>query len=368
MSANRIFHKTLWLYLFRSNLQYFIATFLGFVGIFLLVECFEVFSRFYKKPIIFSDFIKLVLLNIPTVCHELIVIISLVSIVFFLKRINEQKTFTLLLSNGLSIWNFIVPLLCSTIFMGFVLVIFLSSIRPYTMLQRSEIHHKIQTQNQNLTLNSDVVDVFLQESYNAEFRIVHTKLLDLVNGILQNVTIFIVYSNASHSYTQKIEADSCVLKNGFFKCSNVLINKDNQSIEHQNFEIQTRLSVDDFRYSVTPAKNIPLLQIYQQIKSLGVKGINVDKYKAYFYKEITKPLLMGIMALLSIMIFRIHMIKSDTMRIFISLFSGLTVFSIIEMLIKMLLSLHLQPLLSILLPQFVVLSIIYFIILHLHKE
>ena len=357
--------KTLSIYLLTSYIRYFIAVLLVVTGALILSNIFDVLQKF-KTIHIPSELIwKLVLYKIPYLLGEISALISFVSMLFFLRQLTKYNELVIILCSGNHIWKvFIVPVV-TTFLIGIIFVAVVNPIGTYGLQQYEKLERSLINKKHRDFIIIQSGLLFFEE-YNGTNRIIQAESINLTTKELKEVTILFI--DSGNSLLKRIDADSAILNDGNFKLLKLTITTDDNSQEYEDLTIPTNLSMNDFTGRFISSEMISIWNIKSYIDKFTKFGLPVINYQVHYYKLLFKPFVM-----VSIVIFASCFIslkqRTNTQAKVLArgLICGFAVYSLLEIFLRVLISNGIDPIFAILLPNFFLICISNFVILHLHE-
>lgn len=356
---------TLSLYLSKSYIRYFTTILLVITGALVLSNVFDVLHKF-KTIHIPSELIwKLVLYKIPYLLGEISPLLSFVSMLFFLRQLTKYNELVIILCSGHHIWKiFIVPVvvtfLIGVIFVAVVNPIGTYGLQKYEKLERSLINKK----------HSDFIvtksGILFFEEYRGTNRVIQAESINLATKELKEVTILFVGDD--NSLLKRIDADNAILNDGNFRLFKLTVNVNDDSQEYDDLTIPTNLSMNEFTGRFISPEMISIWNVKSYINKFTKFGLPITNYKVHYYKLLFKPFIMvSVVVFASCFISLQQRTNSQTKVLIRGLIWGFVVYSLLEVLARILISKNIDPIFAILLPNFFLICVSKFAILHIHE-
>ena len=354
--------KTLSAYLFRLYLGYFIGFTLILVGILAVSNLFDLLQKFKTVNIPGYLFWRLILYKLPYLVNELSPIISLIAMLFFLKRLTKYNELVIILCSGTHIWRVISIPVFTTIIIGIIFITALNPLSTLGLQKYESIIAKI-TANQHNNLIISKSGIVFYENYYGRKRIIQAGSIDVANSILSNITILFV--NDNNSLLERIDAKAGILTNHQLKLTSVTINNNNQSKKYESFVIATNLSITKLLNNYTSPEIVSIWDLPELIQQLSDSGLPVRNYQVYYYKQLFKPIIMSTSVVLAACFFSLrHRDNSQAKSLMIGLATGFIVYSLTEVILKVLSYNDIPDYLAVLLPNICILFLSNFVIMH----
>ena len=357
-----ISQKTLSVYLFRLYLGYFVVFTLILVGILAVSNVFDLLQKFKTFNIPGHLFWKLVIYKLPYLLNELSPIISLVAMLFFLKRLTKYNELVIILCSGTHIWRVITIPIFITIIIGIIFLTILNSLSTFGLQKYESIVTKITANQPNNLIISKSVIIFY-ENYNGNKRIMQAGSVDVANSMLNNITILFI--NDNNNLLERIDAKQGILVDNNLLLTSVIINDNNQSKKYENFVINTNLSISKLLNNYTNPEMISIWNLPELIQQLSESGLPVINYQIYYYKQLFKPIIMSTSVVLAACFFSLKQRDNSQARILImGLATGFILYSMTEVVLKVLSYNAIPAYLAVLLPNICILFFSNFVIMH----
>jgi len=357
--------NTLFTYLFKLYLGYFIAVLVIISGALVLSNIFDVLQKFKTIHVPTNLVWKLVLYKIPYLLGEIASLISFISTLFFLRRLTKYNELVTILCSGHPIWKiFIIPVIAAFL-IGVIFVTIVNPIGVYGLQKHEKLEKILTKKNQGNFIVAQSGLLFFEE-YNKENRIIQAKSMNITTKELKDLTILFVDSN--NNLLKRIDANSAILSEGNFKLISSIVITNDDSIIHDNLTIPTNLSIGNFTDRFIVPEMISIWKIKSSINKFLKFGLPIINYQIHYYKLLFKPLTMVSTVILASCFISIRQRDNSQVKMLVSgLFLGFIIYSLIEIFLRILVYKGIEPILAVLLPTFFLMFISNFIILHSHK-
>jgi len=358
--------KTLSLYLLRLYSAYFIGILLLLIGVFILSNIFDILQK-YKSTYIQSHFFwKLTIYKIPYLLNEVASLASFVAMLFFIRRLTKYNELLTISISGIHIWRILMPAVCATFVFGIILIAVVNPIgivglKKYEILENKLTHKK----SIDLTLSQSGLLFF--ELYNEEDRIIQSQAINIQQNKLTQLIILFVNSN--NYLIKRIDAQNAFLKDNTFILNKVKIHTDDKLETYESLIIPTNLSINKLVSNLVSPEMISIWDLPNSITQLTKSGLPVTNYQIYYYKQLFKPIMMVATVIMASCFISLKQRDNSQGKILIiAIFIGFTVYSLLEMLIKILAYNRFEPYLAVFLPNILIILISNYIILHMQEN
>ncbi|WP_341764634.1 LptF/LptG family permease [Candidatus Tisiphia endosymbiont of Beris chalybata] len=352
--------KILSLYLFRLYCGYFINILLIIIGILILSNIFDLLQQFKSLYIPTHYFWKLVLYKIPFFLNEISGLISFSAMLFFLKKLTKYNELLLMLCNGIHIWKIIfMPVIASIIF-GIIIVTICSPLGTIGLQKYEHIKAKL-TNKTALNFRISKSGLLLLEKNENTKQILQTKVIDIGTNQLKNFTLLILDNN--NNFLKRIDAPYAVLANNNLAIFSAKIYDGQKLASYSQLNIPTTVSISKLLDNFINPEMVSIWDLPTTINQLTEAGLPTINYQIYYYKQLFKPLIMGIMVVLASCFFSLKQRSNMQDKILIfGLFIGFIAYFSLEISFKMLSYNGITPALAVLLPNICLFLLSNFII------
>lgn len=361
-----IVNSTITRYLVRKFIWWLILTTLVIFALMFITGAFDVLQKFKSTHFSPKEFWLLILLKIPYLFNEVSTVIGLISTVLFLQSLITSSELIIIVSSGIPIWRvFLVPIalsFCS----GVVIVAIVNPISIYSLKEYEKIEAKLQNKvlYNNLAVSSS--GIFFSEKYQDTTRIMQANSINTEKNLISDMTI-IVTDNYGQ-LIERIDAASVKLEDNKFKLRNPTIFKREQTLSLKEIQLPTNLSINNLIQSFVPPEMVSIWHLPESIEKMNSSGIPTINYELYFFRQLFKPLIFVAMTFLAFWFLNLQNKSSNnTKTIIFSLMTGIIVYFLLEVTLRLLAYSGFSPMLASLLPVLVIILISNFVILHLQE-
>ncbi len=354
--------RILSIYLFRLYCGYFISILLLLIGVLILSNIFDLLQKFKDIYIPTLSFWKLVLYKIPYLVNELASLLSFFAMLLFLRRLTKHNELITILCNGIHIWRVIAVPFFAAIILGIILITICNPIGTFGLHKYESLKAKLfKKPSTNLSISKSGL-LFL-ENYQGNKRIIQAGSIDVVNNKLNK--IIILFLDNENNFIKRIDAQYGVLIDNNFTLTSVKFSDTNSFKKYEHFTVPTNLSISNLLNSFISPEMIAIWDLPDTIKQLVKFGLPITNYQIYFYKQLFKPIIMATTVILAACFFSLRQRDSSQEKILvIGLFLGFIIYSLLEILFKILAYNATPPFLAILLPNICILFFSNFVIMH----
>lgn len=354
--------RILSIYLFRLYCGYFIGILLLLIGVLILSNIFDLLQKFKDIYIPSHSFWKLVLYKIPYLVNEVASLLSFIAMLFFLRRLTKHNELITILCNGIHIWRVIAVPFFAAIILGIILITICNPIGTLGLHKYEYLKAKLfKKPATNLSISKSGL-LFL-ENYQGNKRIIQAGSIDVVNNKLNKIIILSL--DNENNFIKRIDAQYGVLIDNNFTLTSVKFSDGNSFKKYEHLTVPTNLSISNLLNSFITPEMIAIWDLPDTIKQLVKFGLPITNYQIYFYKQLFKPIIMATTVILAACFFSLRQRDNSQEKILvIGLFLGFIIYSLLEVLFKILAYNATPPFLAILLPNICILFFSNFVIMH----
>lgn len=294
--------KTLWQYLGTMYLRNFFAMLLLFLGIVYLFDTVELIRRGSdKENVALYLILQMGLLKLPEVGQIITPFVILYSGLYTFWQLNRRSELVVMRSSGLSVWQFIAPILSIAVAMGVLQFTVINPVSAIllTKFEALETQHLDNKKNNIISLFENGLWLRQETPDNNGYAIIHAKNLNTENWQLnQNTTIFFDEENL---YIRRIDAPYSILSEGQWIYKDAVIHSPgiDQPEEKQQHTLATTLSRHDIEESFSSPTSLSFWKLSDHIETVRATGFDTAQLQVHFHALLAQPLLFCAMILLA---------------------------------------------------------------------
>ena len=262
----------------------------GFGAVAVLGDFLEMLSfanRFDLSP---GAAIGFTLQRLPLIILDFLPFIFLFGTVFCLLRLSQTQELAVIRAAGLSVWQFLTPLLVFTFITASLVIAVLEPIGARSMASFSAKQAEVTGIKAKLSFSTD--GIWFRETNEQNNYIVHSQKLDPQDAArLLNVSVTLI--EADGTFHRQLEAGSAQLFNGVFILQDVKIFTGTQLPQSQEQVIlPTQLTLASIQNSFKPPRTIGLWKLPTYIDQARAAGMDVSRHEAHFQSLLALPILL----------------------------------------------------------------------------
>lgn len=293
--------------LFRYMLKQFFAIFLAtlfvLTFIILMFDMIELLrSASKRETFAFLDIALLAVLKSPQMIHIILPFVTLLATIIFLFRFNRTSELIIMRSIGLSVWNFTLPIILVSFFIGVFDITIFNPFAAMTAKKYERVEEQVGMTSKNPFSFSEK-GLWLREQKGENTIVVRAgrvRQTGQKDVMLDNVSIFEI--TPDETLSRQLEASEASLKNGFLTLTDAFEmdpqNETSGPIKIAAFE--TDFNLDRILERFDEPNTMSFWKFPSFIRFLKESGFNTAEHKMYWYSLIFFPFLLVAMALVGI--------------------------------------------------------------------
>ncbi|MFN7039450.1 MAG: LptF/LptG family permease [Alphaproteobacteria bacterium] len=325
-------------------------------------------SRIYQsKSLELASYLKLILFKLPFLIEEIIPFIFLLASIFTLVRLTKSNELVVAKAAGISVWQFLLPLILIAILFGiFIVTIF----NPFstTLLEKFD---RLTNKYSNKSYNSIVIDdngIWLTDKTLDNNIIIHSKSFNQNQSLLKTAIFYLFDKNGK--FLQRLDATEAKLENNTWTLYNINILNDREiTYKTANImNIPTSIKISKLQDNFASPKKISFWNLFAFIRTLKMTGFSGVKYHIHLYKLVILPIYLASMVILAaVFSLRSYFFQRKNFSIVIGISSGFIIYFMFDIIAAFGLSGKLYPSISVFVPVFILLLISVAALIHLEN-
>lgn len=321
-----IFPVTLSLYLVKHYLLNFIFILIGLLSIIYLFDTVELLRRAAKIDYIpLTLTLQMGLYKLPEVGQMIFPFAILFSAMLTFWQLARRHELTIIRSSGLSVWQFITPIVAVAMVIGVINVTLLHPAGTLFVSKYESLESEYLDKSSSLIKLSDQ-GLWLRQSHDNGTAILHSAKIQTPEWVLNEVVV--LFFSEDNNFLRRIDASSAQLDSGQWNFSNAVINKPQSLPEKTDFlTMSTDLTANDLENSFSTPETVSFWKLPEFIKVLEETGFDSTSLKIYFQSLLSQPLLFMAMVLLAASVsLRPPRLRGTTILIMSGVLIGFVVF------------------------------------------
>ena len=200
-------------------------------------------------------------------------------------------------SSGLSVWQFLFPIVVTAFMIGFLLVTVVNPIGSVFVkkFQTLEADH---LERQASLISFSKQGLWLRQEHNQGKAILHSASIKMPEWILEDVIVF--FFNADNDFVKRLDSQSAVLNSGEWQFEKVLENQPGERpVESDFISLATNLTIDDIEDSFADPETVSFWKLPAFIRIVEETGFDAAPLRVHHQSLMAKPILFVSMILLA---------------------------------------------------------------------
>lgn len=353
-------------YLARQFVLAFLAVLAVFLGVIFLIDLIELLRRASGKPdATFGIVLSMALYKLPQTAQKTLPFAILFGAMFTFWRLNRGSELVALRASGVSVWQFLLPLLISAFLLGSVKI---TSINPLgaILIGRYE-----QLENKYLKLRSSLMaassaGVWLRQVDDYGQSVIHAEQARIDNNSLELSRVMVLFSRGQDDYAGRIDADRAVLAAGYWQLHNVRFSEPDRTTRiMQEYRLKTDLTLARIQESFSSPSTVSFWDLPAFAAALEATGFSALSHRLHLHSLIAEPFLYCAMILIAAIFSLRHTRRKGVMyAVAGGVAAGFILFFLSDLVVALAHSTRLPPLLAAWTPALATLMIGLAVLMH----
>ncbi len=214
-------------------------------------------------------------------------------------RLSRTSELTVIRSIGLSVWQFITPILGVCIALGFLNMMVLSPINSALQKHVSKLRYKYEVSHSNPLLFSQQ-GLWLKEKSDFTQSFINSEYIKKEGSSLSGKNIVIYVTDLNNNFLRRIEAKSATLDNKNLALIDVkMVNPKLITEYFESYDYPTSLTIDKIEENSSAPETFSFWELPGFISFFEEAGFSARKHRSYFYTLLFMPLTLCAMLLIS---------------------------------------------------------------------
>lgn len=293
-----LFFSTINLYLIKRYLTNFLLMLCALLALIYMFDVVELLRRAANKDdVSLVSILVIGLYKLPEVGQQLFTFAVLFSAILTLWTLTKRHELLILRAAGLSIWQFIVPILLTAFLIGVVKITMINPLSVLLISRYEVLENEILENNKDpISLSSQ--GLWLRQTNDDGSKIIHAKGIKIPEWDLKNVTLFMLDQN--DNFIQRVDSAQVSLQQGNWYFEKAVINKPSFPPEEvQNYFLPTEMTIAKLENQFSTVDTISFWKFSRYIETLEKTGFNARPLKIHYQSMLSQPLLFMSMILLA---------------------------------------------------------------------
>lgn len=284
-------------YIARQFLFWFGAFYFAIVAIIFLATVVDLLDRLATKDVSLALTVRMALLKLPHLSHEVMPFTILFAAMSTFWRLTRSHELVVARAAGVSVWQFLLPVLGSSVVIGILAV---SALNPFAsaLLSQYERLEASYVHNQESVLAVSETGLWLRQVDGSGQSVIHADRVKPGSVSLQQVTVFRYAEN--DRFVDRLDAQEAQLEPGRWVLFNAWLSRPGEISQfHKRFNLATDLTVDKIQESFAPPETIAFWALPHFIELMQAAGFSATPHRLQFNRLLALPMLFAAMVLLA---------------------------------------------------------------------
>ena len=268
------------------------------IGVVYLFETIELFNRADENDPVTSVLVfEMAFYKLPQVGHEIMPFIVFFAAIATLRALSDRHELVILRASGLSVWQFLTPLLSMTLLASLVYVTLLHPVFA-SMMSRYERMDNFYFGDGRETITRIGDGLWLRQEDETGNFILKAEHLDGREWIMRDVVVFFFDESLNHS--QRIDAQTAQLKEGEWIFNDVSVHQTESPPRLlPTLKLTTTLTPQTIEESFTAPQTVSFWRLPHFIEALRPTGLDTMPLQSYYQSLLSQPLMVMAMVFMA---------------------------------------------------------------------
>lgn len=289
--------STLNLYLVRRFAVWLMIVTLGFGTIAMLGDFLEMLRLANRLNLGAGTAFGFTLHRLPLLLMDFLPFVFLFATVFCLLRLSQAQELAVIRAAGLSVWQFLKPLLVFTFVLSTLIILALEPIGAQLHNRFTDNYAKLTSQKSSLSFSTG--GIWFRETTPTGSYISRAKQIDETK-VGRLLDIEIIQFDANGTFESRITAPVGEIRNGLFSLTNPSFHRSGEAVETPpQWNLSSSLKSDNLADSFANARIINVWQLPGHIAAAGNTGIDVTRHEVRLQSLLALPILLMAMVMVA---------------------------------------------------------------------
>jgi lipopolysaccharide export system permease protein len=287
-------------YLARHFLIAFLAILGVFIAVIFLIDLIELLRRASgKQDATFATVLGMALYKLAQTAQKTLPFAVLFGGMFAFWRLNRSSELVALRASGVSVWQFLLPMLLSAFLLGIVKVSVINPLGAVMIGRYEQLENRFLRQRSSL-LAATPAGVWLRQSNGDRQSVIHATRSRVRNDRLELRHVMVLLLRGEDDYAGRIDAENAVLHPGYWQLSNVRVaERDKPPEQRATYDLPTELTLARIQESFSSPSTVSFWELPSFIRSLEATGFSALSHRLHWHSLIAEPVLYCAMILIA---------------------------------------------------------------------
>ncbi len=290
---------TLFVYIARQFLFWFLAVFLSMIAVIVLVDAVELLRRSSTKPDATTAVVtSMALLRAPFLAQEAIPFAAMFGGILTYFRLTRNHELVVIRSAGVSVWQFMLPALLVVVLVGIAKVTLLNPLSSVLLSQFEELEGRYLTGRSSLLAVSSS-GIWLRQAHEENGQaVIHARSIEPDDVNLREVIVFLLAEE--DRFLGRIDAKTARLNEGRWDLTDAWLTGPEKPGEFvSSFSLATDLTPDKIQDSFASPETVSFWSLPRFIEILEETGFSALPHRLQLHTLIAEPLLLIAMVMIA---------------------------------------------------------------------
>ncbi len=290
---------TLFVYIARQFLFWFMAVFLTMIAVIILVDAVELLRRSSAKvDATMTVVTSMAMLRAPFLAQEAVPFAAMFGGILTFFRMTRNHELVIVRSAGVSVWQFTLPALLVVVMIGIAKVTLLNPLSSVLLSQFEELEGRYLTGRSSLLAVSSS-GIWLRQSYNETGQaVIHAQSIEPDDIELRKVIIFLLMED--DRFVGRIDAETARLTEGQWDLTDAWLTGPEKPGEFvSSHHLETDLTSDKIQNSFASPETVSFWSLPRFIRILEETGFSAIPHRLQLQTLIAEPVLLIAMVMIA---------------------------------------------------------------------
>ena len=290
---------TLFIYIGRQFLQWFLVVFLIMIAIIILIDAVELLRRSSTKVDATTTIVtSMALLRAPFLAQEAVPFAAMFGGILTYSRLTRNHELVVIRSAGVSVWQFLLPALLVVVMIGVTKITLLNPLSSLLLTQFEELEGEYLTGRSPLLAVSSS-GIWLRQTHGENGRaVIHAESIEPDDVELQQVIVFLLAEE--DQFIGRIDAKTARLSAGRWNFTDAWLTGPEKPGEFvSSHSMTTDLTSDKIQNSFASPETVSFWSLPRFIRILEETGFSALPHRLQFHTLIAEPVLLIAMVMIA---------------------------------------------------------------------
>jgi lipopolysaccharide export system permease protein len=297
-------HLTLSAYIGRLFAFWFVSVFAGIAGIVYMLDSIELLRRAQRVEVPISLLLKLSALKLPQLLMELFPFVVLFAAMLCFWRLARNHELTVVRASGVSVWQFLAPVIVLALTIGAVRVGLLNPLAA-ALYSRHETLEAEVFQGRGSQMAAAQNGFWLRQAGSEGNAVIHalrvaSERMELFDVIIWTYERPQPNGEQNDRFTARIDARTARLEAGAWILSDAAVSLPDRPARYETtYRLPTDMTAEQIQDAFAAPETISFWELPGFIRALENAGFSARRHLLHFHRLLASPLLLAAMILVA---------------------------------------------------------------------